>query len=264
MRKSEPKSPASVPKEQSSPKEPAAQCPTDKSITITSETVETEISDRARKRIGVGEAVVLTAKPGPAKWKIVSGGGTLSKDSGESTTFTASDQAGSVKVSAEANGCQASITFEVVAPSGVKMKRIAVLKVAHPKGGISAGMKAEIWILPAGVSFRAVKIREEEVQATSWGYYQSNAGHSPNPNPWDIDRVDSEGTKLAGGDKCTASLDSVGDGGLKWAIPWVYTVGDSIFDQSLPSEVLQVAEVKKGVLTLSKAGASVKSTEKPD
>jgi hypothetical protein len=41
----------------------------------------------------------------------------------------------------------------------------------------------------------------------------------------------------------------------------VYTVGSSIVEQSLPSPVLQVAEVKNGVLTLSKAGASVKSTE---
>lgn len=260
MPKSEPKTPASAPKEQSSPKKPAAQCPTDKALTITSETVETDIADRARKKIGVGEAVLLTAKPGPAEWKIENGGGQLSTDSGESTTFTAPEREVEVlTISAQANGCQASITFEVVAPSGVMMELTSVLPHGH--GAISAGMTTAIWLLPAGVSFRAVRIREEEVNATSWGYYQANPPHHPNPNPWAIEGVDAKGTKLAGGDKCTTSLNSVGEGGLQWAIPWAYTVGNDIFDYHLPSPVLQVAEVKNGVLTLSKAGASVKSTD---
>jgi hypothetical protein len=85
--------------------------------------------------------------------------------------------------------------------------------------------------------------------------------HHSSPRPWAIDCVDANGTKLAGGDHCDTTLDSVGNGGLKWEIPWVYTVGSGINELYLPHPVSQVAEVTNRVLTLSKAGASVKSTD---
>ncbi len=62
-------------------------------IAITSETVATSPTNRARVRVGVGEEVKLTVTPAPATWAITSGGGTLSPGGSQPTvTFTASDK----------------------------------------------------------------------------------------------------------------------------------------------------------------------------
>jgi hypothetical protein len=266
MPKSEPKNPSTVPKENQPPGAPVAQCPKDKQLTLTSETEEQDLPNRSRTRIGVGETVTLKATPGPATWTVASGAGVLSSTSGESVRFTASEDAGSAQISAAANGCQASITFSVVAPSGVVMKRKPGTRKSHTKGKPSTGMIVDVYVQPADVSFRNVTFREREAYAVGTGWFEEyfrthQVGHHPNPDSWSVEGVDPAlGSKFRGGDRIEAHADSVGAGTITWSIPWEYTVGSALFPHTFPSPVVQVASfTANGTATVSKGGESTSS-----
>jgi hypothetical protein len=266
MPKGEPKTPSSVPKENQPPGTPVAKCPKDKQITITSETVEKDLPNRARTRIGLGEVVTLTATPGPADWTIEKGMGELYPKSGASVRLTASEEAGDVVVSAEGDGCRATITFTVVAPSGVHMVRRPGTLKNHTRGTPSTGMILDIYIQPSDVSFREVRFTEREVRATGTDDFEqycreNEVKHGANFNAASISRVDPKlGSQINGTDRAAARATAPGVGSMTWAIPWEYTVSGGLMTHLLPGTVDQVVTyAADGTATLTKGGASVDS-----
>lgn len=149
-----------------------ARCP---ACTITSRTFVRYPTNRARRRIGVGEKVRLTVDPGPATWAVTSGTGRLSPNRGSHTivTYTASDTAGAVTITATGSGCTCTITFTVVEPSTWRMTRQSGTNLQHTHGRPDCGWKGIMWVRPRDVNFYYVKTRELDSQYVGTG---SSAG----------------------------------------------------------------------------------------
>lgn len=184
-RPSRPRSGRDAGRRASSPTQPCPSC------TISSQTVATSPSNRARNRIGVGEEVDLTVSPGPATWAITSGGGTLSPASGSQTTvtFTAGDTAGSVTIRATGAGCSCDIPFTVVEPSSWTMMRRPGSGLRHTQGRPNCGWQGSMYVHPNDVNFYRVETREVDSLSIATGSYNpSHHGqyHGSYPPP---DRV---------------------------------------------------------------------------
>lgn len=158
------------------------------SCTIRSQTVATSPSNRARTRIGVGEEVRLTVNPGPATWSITSGVGSLNPTRGRHTrvTFTASDTAGSVTITAAPSGCTCRITFTVVAPSNWTMTQQTGTNLKHTHGRPDCGWKGIGWYHPNDVNFYNIETRELDSRSIATGSYHPSHhndwhGHYPPP-----------------------------------------------------------------------------------
>src|SRR3954452_14951759 len=151
------KAPSSAPGDAACPAAgSAAPCPC-ANAKITSQTVATMPSKRDRKKLGVGEPVRLTFSLGSANWTLTGTGtglGKLSTRSGAIVTYTAPDRATSVSITATGSGCTASITLETIEPSGMRMERSPHTKGNHKKYKTSVGFIADVYILPADVSFQ--------------------------------------------------------------------------------------------------------------
>lgn len=140
--------------------------------------------DRTRRRLGVGELVELACTSGPVQWEIVSGGGELSAAAGRSVQFRAPGEAAGVTIRAGSG----SITFQVVEPSDLVFRRASRLR--HTQGRPDCGFQAQVYLLPADVSFHAVEIREWNSAATLSGFYDSpewrgiRHRQAPGPSRW--------------------------------------------------------------------------------
>lgn len=157
---------------------------------ITSQTVATSPANRARTKIGVGEEVGLTYSKGSAAWSITSGTGRISPSSGAQTTFTASDTAGDVAITATGGGCTATITFTVVIPSGWTMNRQPSTNLQHTQGRPDCGWKGIMYVHPNDVNFYNIETREKDSLCVGLNSYISfnNLWHGNYPQP---DRVSS-------------------------------------------------------------------------
>jgi hypothetical protein len=148
--------------------------------TISSQTIATSPANRARTKIGVGEEVRLTVKGNPATWKITSGTGTLSPNTGarKTVTFTADDKAGSTTITATGSGCACvnTITFTVVRPASWTMKRQANTNLKHTNGRPDCGWSGIMYVHPNDVNFYRVETREKDSQAVCTGSYTPFAG----------------------------------------------------------------------------------------
>jgi hypothetical protein len=232
--------------------------------TITSETLATVPSNRARTRLGVGESTRLTFSLGEAQWSMNLPdleGGTLSSTSGATIVYTAPDRATSVTITATGSGCTKTIQFTIVEPSSIRMQRRPGTLGNHTINRASVGFIADIYVLPADVSFEHCSYLEEEVDAVGTGcfqqYYASHhVGHHPNTSPIPIGPPvsDTSGSKVNGYDKIAASADSC-DGGWTWSIPWKFRVGGGI-DKRFTTVAQVVAITAAGAADISKAGAS--------
>jgi hypothetical protein len=159
----EPSKPNSGPNPETQATSPTQPCSSPAtSCTITSQTIATSPSNRARTKIGVGEEVNLTVNPGPATWAITSGSGTLNPNSGSNTnvTFTAGDTAGSVTITATGAGCSCTITFTIVEPSNWTMKRKVGSNLGHTNGRPNCSWFGTMKIHPNDVNFYRVETRE--------------------------------------------------------------------------------------------------------
>ena len=177
--------------------------------TILSSTVATSPAKRDRKRIGVGEEVDLTVKPGPATWEIQQGGGNLSPTFGTSVTYTAGDASATVIIAAKGPDCTCTITFNVVEPSGWTMKRKPGTNVRHKSGRPHCGWQGIFFIHPNNVNFYNIKFRELDSQYNGTGSYLSYNGayHGNYPlperaSPWlpVTTHTDADGSQPAGVD----------------------------------------------------------------
>jgi len=161
-----------------------AGCP---GCTITSKTVATSPANRARTRIGVGEEVELTVNPGPATWKITSGGGGLSPKRGSHTkvNYTAGDTAESVTITAKGKDCTCTITLTVVEPASWTMKKKSGTNLKHTNKRPDCGWKGIMYVQPKDVNFYNIKTREKDSQMVTNGSYSpfKDVWHGNYPPP---------------------------------------------------------------------------------
>ncbi len=235
--------------------------------TVTSQTVATMPSNRARTRLGVGESTNLTYSLGAATWSMNRPdpeGGSLSSTSGATITYTAPDRAVNVTITATGGGCTKTIQLTIVEPSSVSMQRKPGTLGNHTINTASVGFIADIYIMPADVSFEHCSYLESEVYAVGTGcfeqfYRDNNVGHHPNTSPIPIGPPvsDTSGSKVNGHDKIAAS-GSRCQGGWTWSIPWSFRVGGGL-DKRFTTVDQVVAITAAGLATITKAGESNQS-----
>ena len=209
--------------------------------TLTSQTIATSPANRARTKIGVGEEVELTVKGNPATWKITSGTGTLSPNTGtrSKVTFTADDKAGSTTITATGSGCSCvnTITFKIEQPSNWTMKRKPGTNLRHTHNRPSCGWHGIMYIHPNDVNFYRVQARELDSQYVGTGSYSGDTGdwHGSYPPPdraseWVpitmTNHTDADGSKLDAEDNIDTGD---GDPALTGTIP-PFNVGAGHFD----------------------------------
>ena len=220
-------------------------------------------SNRARTRLGVGESTRLTFSLGAATWtqSPAADAGSLSGSSGTAVTYTAPDRQNTVIITAVGGGCTATITLTIVEPSDIRMVRKPGTLGNHTRGTTSVGFIAEIYFLPADVSFEHCSYLEDEVDAIGTGCLQQymsthHVGHHPNTTPITVGPPvsDTTGSKVNGFDRIAASTSKC-DGGFTLPIPWRFQVGSGA--SKIFKIVDQVAVITAaGGADISKAGAS--------
>lgn len=235
---------------------PCANC------SITPLAVATMPSNRARTRLGVGESTRLTFSLGAATWTQSPAAGSLSSTSGASVTYTAPDRANTVTITATGGGCTATITLTIVEPSDVHMRRKPGSLGNHQQGQASVGFIAEIFILPADVSFENCSSLEDEAYAVGTGCYQQflsthQVGHNPSTIPASIGppESDTSGSKVNGFDRVATTATRYCAGGWTLTIPWRFQVGSGA-SKVFRSVDQTVTITATGAATISKAGAS--------
>jgi len=221
-------------------------------------------SNRERKKIGIGEQVTCSvdASVGSVTWSVESGGGTVSTQSGLSTTFTAPDRAATCVVKAiTSDDEECSVTFNVVEPSGVNIVQEPGTGVWHTNNTASVGFKGRLYILPADVSFQQIEIREEDVAGVGVGYLSFKNGEPHGLKNWipvDSPTNDTSGSKVNGVDTIssgTYTQQPYSNGTFTWAIPWEFRVGTG--SEKEFSTVTHKEEIDaNGNMTISKGGAS--------
>ena len=224
-------------------------------ISLTSRTVSTYLPDRARTKIGVGEAVVVTAST-EVDWTLA-GDGSLSATRGKRTTFTASDHASTSTLIAGTQGRSTSITFTVVAPESETV--IHKEELNYRGRCLGAGMLLIVRVNPPDVSFENVEIRELEVAAANVkGYFTTYPAdgliHHPN----------SEWTALMEGNTTRDVALLIGpappwtDGSFTWPIPGRWRVKGSRNEGELPVVAQTfLLEAATHTATITKFGETV-------
>ncbi|WP_437934764.1 hypothetical protein [Sorangium sp. So ce341] len=244
-------------------------------LTITSQTVSTARTNRARTRVGVGERVRLTATPasvGTVSWS-VSGGGTVSPATGATTTFTSGDRTSTSVVTARGGGCTQTITFHVVEPTDAYQVQSGA--TIHNAGSCNAGFHGVTYLLPKDVSFENVEINEGVVYSTATGSFDTAGWNNLRHPEWP------SWASVGGGTDATGSLvqgpnfvggvyfDYIYSGSLPsacppgdfvWRIPWRFRVNggaEKVFTHLTHHAVADGARK----MTMSKSLVSVFATE---
>jgi hypothetical protein len=212
----------------------------------------------------VGEEVELSFSAGVANWTTT--GGVLSAPSGNRVVLTAPDRAATVTVKAVGASCTATLTFKIVEPSGVIMKRASGTGVWHTHGIPSVGIRTDIFLTPARVSFEYVEISEADCVGAVTGYFVGttldglhHAGHGA--GVWvTVGQVKAgTGSKVNGRDTAQSGHCNFGlpyaAGTFDWPIPWKFRVGAGAEKQF--ATVHQRFKIGgSGAMTVSKAGAA--------
>jgi hypothetical protein len=234
-------------------------------LELTSETVATIPADRKRKRIGVGEKVVMTVVPRrvTGTWS-VTGQGVLSSTAGSTTTLTAEDRGGAATVSISVGSANCSSDFTVVEPAGIRMRRWAGSGIKHTQHRPDSGLRTEIFLTPADVSFRNVQYREVDIGAVASGVYAPfhGIGHDASPATITVgDVVPGLGSKANGIDSIYSGDPGTpppfAPGSIRFSIPYEFKVGTGSFKRFTIVEQLSTLAADGVTLTSSKAGASV-------
>jgi hypothetical protein len=150
--------------------------------TITSQTYSTAPANRTRLTVGVGEPVKLTFSGADANWSISGGQGTV-MPSGKTSIYTASITPATETIVAvdTATSATATITFNVIAPTGLLFERIPGTTIHHHKDWPDIGFAAKIYLQPDTVSFEYIGVREQDATYVATGYYSWMNGQSHDP-----------------------------------------------------------------------------------
>lgn len=239
-------------------------------FTVTTETVAEQPSNRARKKLGVGEQVRLTASK-PVEWSN-DGPGELNVLDAKNATFKAGEVASTPKIIANAQGQSVVIKFDVVAPSVVKME-LKCYRYAEPEPAV-IDWAANIHLMPDDVSFYDVQVYEPydpTVTASTSGYFnfQQGAIHYP-AGSGTSDGAASEGTSTVNSGLGTLMLlpDNIratskgapySKGSFLWKIPWKYQVKGS--NNSYFFNVLNQQKIiqESGLLLSTKGGVTARN-----
>jgi hypothetical protein len=151
------------------------------SCTLTSEALSRLPEPVSRKILGVGEEVMVRVSSGPATWTVTGEGKLL--DKGDTwAKVAAGEGAGKgpeeFTVTATLSSYSCSLTFTVVEPIA-KMRQQIDTKVRHIKGRPTCGFVADMFLLPAGVSFHKLTVREADSTGQATGFYSpwQGTGH---------------------------------------------------------------------------------------
>lgn len=125
-----------------------------------------------RRTVGVNEQVQMTSSVS-ASWS--AGGGSITPTSGTTVTWTAPPDGRSCSVTATpASGGSCSVSMRVLPPSHRSLVKIS--DRAYTAGLAGSGFRANVTIMPTNVSFTRTEVREEEVEASATGYYDTVHG----------------------------------------------------------------------------------------
>ena len=148
-------------------------------VTITSQTVATSPADRSRLTVGVGEQVKLTFSGGSANWSISGGQGSVTP-SGKTSIYSASITPATETIVAvdTVNSATATITFDVIKPTGLLFEREPGTTIHHHKDWPDIGFSAKVYLQPDTVSFEYIGVREHDANYVATGYYAWENGQS--------------------------------------------------------------------------------------
>ena len=207
---------------------------------ITSEAYKYSPSDRIRTTLGIGEDVKLTLVPDHKATWTISGGGKI--DNGNeavpgksSVKFTAPDDASSpgspikIKAICDDDGEEAEISFTVLAPSGVDFDPVGTTYKTKTPKNLGIRLTADVYILPSGVNFEKVKIKEDKCSGVGTLYYANKSDQHPASTNWITmaGHLEGLGTMAVAPDTIPAGTTGppYGTGGtFTWSIPWRYQI----------------------------------------
>lgn len=234
-------------------------------LLLRSRTVATVPAGRSRTTIGVGERVNLTSSGGTGAhtWTIT-GSSTLNRTTGNTVRLTADDRAETTTVTVtDAAGAAESLTFTVIEPSSVRMVRAPGTGVWHVHAVPSVGMKLNIYIRPATVSFENIEIEEDDCVAAASGYLAPlngihHAGHGAG-NWVSVGSVTAgQGSKVDGQDTAQGPANyglPYSAGSFDWPIPWRFRVGTGA-SKRFATVHQHFTTDAAGTMTVTKGGAS--------
>lgn len=196
--------------------------------------------NRTKATYGVGEVINLglTIHPptatiadfgGALNWAVESGGGVVTGNTGLGVAvYTAPDtEQNAVKLVLKRPDTRAIVfrtTIKIVRPEGVRFSRNDNI-ILHTQGMAGAGFRADIKLLPNGVSFNNIQVREGSFKAKGTGAYANEEGREHATGVWvnvanfnDVQGVDTVRAADTAGPPFEA-------GEFSWYIPWQYRVG---------------------------------------
>ncbi len=228
-------------------------------------------SSHNRTTVGVGEHVTFTAPGGQAGgWTASAGRATT----GSGTTFRwiAPSQPTDATITF---GGGTSVTMRVIAPTGVRFRRIRNLNSIYAPNQAGAAMGLEIDILPHSVSFGAIYFKElgsgsDGAAHDVTGYFATSFSpaqlrHDASPQWTDI--LDTNRTNTGANIGDTAGVrpgtyvQPWSNGGYAWHIPYAYRVQGESGEGHRFTTVTQTFRIRAdGTVTVSKGGQSISRT----
>jgi len=228
-----------------------------------------------RKKFGVGEIIDLSCIirggniadfGGLISWKVHSGGGAISgNDNAGNATYTAGDLGATVSLKVIRNDTKKdihSVTIHIVAPTSIKFIRGPNQGVLHTNGLAGAGFEAYQNLLPAGVSYENIEIREGSFKSKGTGSYKHEDARVHATGAWGVGTV-SNNNQIAGFDTVRA-----GDvnppyekGTFEWYIPWQYRLIPAIKANAPVHTISYITHKQEinslGNVTITKGGITV-------
>lgn len=214
--------------------------------------------DLGRTTIGVGEIVNFGGMPPKTKW--AASAGSLSVNTGSSTTFTAPNNAANATITMTIGKLTKTITFNVVEPSGYDHANVTATN-HYTIGTAGAGMTLSIYIAPTSVSFVKVSIMEIGLDASNVSGYFTNFPAQQLHHSSDI-WVPLDSNNLFGDNANASGYPPVWtSGSFTWNIPVKWSVQGSGVTNSMKNGWSQVFSIDPlGTMTVTKFGRSVTRT----
>jgi hypothetical protein len=160
-------------------------------------------------------------------------------------------------------GGSATITFTVVAPSGLHRDRFPGTGIKHTKDFPDSGIQTQSFLLPDTVNFLNVQYREVDVPAVANGAYSchSGTGHDAHPATIQVANTVTSGKGTGPNGRDSAYSGHCGGsapftpGSISFAIPYEYKVGSGSFHRFATVDQVHTLAADASALTTDKAGA---------